>query len=99
MSARKRPPKRQQVEEGEAASLSERIENERQRIFRAMAIVDCCRYASEPMLAPVPREPDVEAALAVAYEILEAATTALEELASAKPDASDRDLSNAGGTR
>ena len=78
MSTRKRQPARQQAEEGEAASASDRIENERQRIFRAMAVVDCCRYASEPMLAPVPRAPAVEAALAAAYEILDGVAAALE---------------------
>jgi hypothetical protein len=43
-----------------------------------MAVVDCCRYASEPMLAPVPRAPAVEAALAAAYEILNEVAAALE---------------------
>jgi hypothetical protein len=93
MSARKRLPKLLPAEEGESASLSERIEEQRQRIFKAMAIVDCCRYASERMLAPTPRVPDVEAALAAAYEILQAATTVLEELTTAKANATERDTS------
>jgi hypothetical protein len=78
MSARKRQPAPRRAEEGEGASASERIENERQRIFRAMAVVDCCRYASEPMLAPVPRAPAVESALAAAHEILDEVAAALE---------------------
>jgi hypothetical protein len=58
-----------------------------------MAIVDCWRYASEPMLAPIPRAPDVEAALAAAYEIPQAATTVLEALTAASSNATERDTS------
>jgi uncharacterized protein with LGFP repeats len=45
------------------------------------------------MLAPIPRAPDVEAALAAAYEILQAATTVLEALTAASSNATERDTS------
>ena len=57
-----------------------------------MAVVDCCRYASEPMLVPVPRAPAVEAALAAAYEILNEVAAALEGVASEIRGATHCDL-------
>jgi hypothetical protein len=72
---KRRRPQKATVEN--APRPPERLKTERERIFRAMAIVSCCRYASDSMLVPCEGQPDIEGALAAAYTLL---NTSAEEL-------------------
>ena len=66
-------------------SFAEQINFERRRIFMAMGIVSCCRYASDSMLEPQDGEPDLVEALAAAHELLDDIAERLEFLTSNSP--------------
>ena len=68
----------------ESSPLSERIERERERIMRAMAVIDVCRRATASMYDS--DDPEMMAgALATASDLLNSVAGALEGIAKATP--------------
>lgn len=68
---------------GEASSLADRIELQRNEIAKAMSIIEACRMGSDSMLASLysdgeDDEADFDGALATAWSLLNSTRTALE---------------------
>jgi hypothetical protein len=80
MSARKRR-RRKQLPSEPVASIADRLQAQREEIFKAMGILDCCKYASDSMLAPKNGRPDMASALDAAHGLLNVAAGELGELA------------------
>jgi len=66
----------------EGAALAEKLQNQRERLFRAMAIVDACRLGSQSFLAPLPGGLDYHYALLAAHELISGCASQLEAIAS-----------------
>ncbi len=65
--------------EGEGdPSLAKRVDQECERVTRAMAVVDCCLFASESLRVSTDGRPDTNSALEAAYDLLYDATGSLE---------------------
>ena len=62
-----------------AQSLAERIQAEREKLFGAAGIVDCCIYASDSMLARKRGRPNLLSALEAAHEVINCTASMLEE--------------------
>lgn|GEM_PF-2385110 len=71
MNAKKRRAKSTQVGPVVPAQpIGERVQAQREELFKAMGIVDCCVYASDSKLTCARGRPDIAAALDAAYELL-----------------------------
>jgi hypothetical protein len=66
-------------------SLEEALQAERERLFRAMAVVDACRLGSDSFLThPKGREePDYDYALLVVYDLIDECAGRLEIIGTA----------------
>lgn len=74
MSTRKRRRRRRQVKPAVMAeSVGDRVQKQREELFKVMGIVECCRYASDSRLVSASGGPDIAAALEAAYESLDRA--------------------------
>lgn len=64
-------------------SIGQRIETQREQIFKVMSIVEACRMGSDSMLAPLSGadEADFGDALAAAHDLLGDVVDALETMA------------------
>lgn len=73
-------------------SIAQRIETQREQIFKVMSIIEACRMGSDSLLAPLSGadEPDFGDALAAAHDLLGDVVDALEPMAKtvAKPPVS-----------
>lgn len=62
-------------------TVGERVEAQRKQLFKAMAIIDCCRYGSDSMISNDDDErPDIVTALGAAYDLVNDVAEALEAL-------------------
>lgn len=62
--------------------VGERMQMQRERLFKAMAIIDCCRYGSDSMIGDGDEDrPDIVTALGAAYDLIDEVAEALEPLA------------------
>jgi hypothetical protein len=69
----------------ETASFEDRMQDQREKLFEAMAIVDTCRFGSDSRLGdPAESRPDLIAALGVAYRFINEVAEAMEILARTK---------------
>jgi hypothetical protein len=76
VSARKRGRVRTPADDI-AQSLAERIQAEREKLFGAAGIVDCCIYASDSMLAQKRGRPNLLSALEAAHGLIVGTASAL----------------------
>lgn len=66
----------------ETASFADRMQDQREKLFEAMAIVDCCRFGSDSHLGePAEDRPDLVTALGAAYRMINEVAEAMEILA------------------
>jgi hypothetical protein len=80
----KKASKRTQKKTGatETASFADRMRDQREKLFEAMAIVDCCRFGSDSRLGePAEDRPDLVGALGAAYRLINEVAEAMEILA------------------
>ncbi|MGH8175504.1 MAG: hypothetical protein ACREV5_04485 [Steroidobacter sp.] len=61
--------------------VGERMQTQRERLFKAMAIIDCCRYGSDSMIGDDDdARPDIVTAPGAAYDLIIDVAEALEAL-------------------
>lgn len=66
--------------------LAERIQAQRKEMFKAMAIIDCCRFGSDSMLGGEDEDrPDIATALSGVYDMLNTAASELGVIAESCP--------------
>src|SRR5689334_2223564 len=70
--------KPKEEDEDEKPPVSHRLHVLRERIWDAMGVVSCVRYASDSMLTPQKGEPDVEGAMALLGRELNEISGAME---------------------
>lgn len=72
----------------ETASLADRMQDQREKLFEVMAIVDCCRFGSDSRFGEMAEDrPDLVTALGVAYRLTNEVAEAMETLAKNTPRA------------
>jgi hypothetical protein len=76
VSARNRRRRRTPTDDN-AQSLAERIQAEREKLFGAAGIVDCCIYACDSKLAPKHGRPNLLAALEAVHEVIDCTASEL----------------------
>ncbi len=72
MNGKKRRAKRTHVQPAvPAQTIGQRVQAQREQLFKAMGIVDCCAYASDSRRESARGRPDIAAALDAAHELLD----------------------------